>query len=200
MQEYTSPELKTLLNDLLINTKLPLYTYRTEHNYFPVLGEGNEHASIMFIGEAPGKTEAETGRPFVGAAGKMLDELLTSIGLDRKDVFISNIVNDRPPENRDPLPEEIKTYSPILAKLIRFVKPKVIATLGRFSMQYMLDVCKLPENGQTITKLHGKVIPVKVSYGTMNLVALYHPAVALYNGNMKNILKEDFKVLKEFAS
>lgn len=187
-----------LYNRLISLTESPLYGYRSENNYFPVLGDGNEEAQIMFIGEAPGKKEAETGRPFVGAAGRVLDELLLGIGLKRENVFISNIVNDRPPDNRDPLPSELKLYSPILAELIRTIKPKVVATLGRFSMQYMLETCKLPESGQTITTLHGKTLPVKVSYGTMNIVALYHPAVALYNGSMKKVLQKDFEVLKEF--
>lgn len=200
MPSFKNPKLTALYEELLNLKESPLYSYRTENNYFPVLGEGNENATIMFIGEAPGKKEAETGRPFVGAAGRVLDELLLGIGLKREDVFISNIVNDRPPENRDPLPAEIKLYSPVLAKLIRTIKPKVIATLGRFSMQYMLETCKLPENGQTITVLHGKTLPVKVSYGTMHIVALYHPAVALYNGSMKKTLQKDFEILKQFSS
>ena len=153
----------------------------------------------MFVGEAPGQKEAETGRPFVGAAGKMLDELLAGIGLKREDVFISNIINDRPPQNRDPQPAEIALYSPVLAQLIRIIKPNVVATLGRFSMQNMLEKCKLPESGQTITTLHGNILPVTVSYGTLHLIPLYHPAVALYNSNMKKVLQKDFEVLKQFS-
>lgn len=199
MITYQNPKLNALYQKIITGKDLPLYKYRTENNYLPVLGEGNEKASILFIGEAPGKNEALQGRPFVGAAGKVLGELLVSIGLEREDVFISNIVNDRPPENRDPLLEEITQYSPILKELIQIIQPKVIATLGRFSMQYMLEKCKLPESGQTITVLHGKVLPVTVSYGTLNIVPLYHPAVALYNGRMKETLEKDFQILKEFT-
>src|SRR3989344_3204580 len=108
MPKFNNPKLQSLYDDLLNLTISPLYNYRTENKYFPVLGEGNENATIIFIGEAPGKKEAETGRPFVGAAGRVLDELLQGIGLKREDVFISTIVNDRPPENRDPLPAAIK--------------------------------------------------------------------------------------------
>ncbi|CAN5147840.1 hypothetical protein BH11PAT1_BH11PAT1_5670 [soil metagenome] len=92
----------------------PLYSYRKSQKYYPVLGEGNHDANLMFIGEAPGATEAKQGRPFCGAAGKILDELIKSIGLKRNDVYITNIVKDRPPQNRDPLPEEITAYSPFL--------------------------------------------------------------------------------------
>ena len=198
MPKFINPKLQSLYERLLNLTDSPLYQYRTENNYVPVLGEGNEKAKIMFIGEAPGQKEAESGRPFVGAAGRVLDELLLGIGLKREDIFISNIVNDRPPKNRDPLPAELTLYSPILAELIRTIQPKVIATLGRYSMQYMLETCKLPESGQTITVLHGKTLPVKASYGTMNIVALYHPAVALYNGGMKKTLQKDFEILKKF--
>ncbi|HLB60763.1 MAG TPA: uracil-DNA glycosylase [Patescibacteria group bacterium] len=199
MKQYKNPKLRSLYESLLTMQESPLYAHRKEHNYLPVLGEGNENANIMFIGEAPGQKEAETGRPFVGAAGKMLDELLAGIGLKREDVFISNIINDRPPQNRDPQPAEIALYSPVLAQLIRIIKPNVVATLGRFSMQYMLEKCKLPESGQTITTLHGNILPVTVSYGTLHLIPLYHPAVALYNSNMKKVLQKDFEVLKQFS-
>lgn len=199
MKQYKNPQLRSLYTSLLTMQESPLYAYRKEHDYFPVLGEGHEDAAIMFVGEAPGQKEAETGRPFVGAAGKMLDELLAGIDLKREDVFISNIINDRPPQNRDPQPEEITLYSPVLAKLIRIIQPNVIATLGRFSTQYMLEKCKLPQSGQTITALHGNVLPVTVSYGILHLIPLYHPAVALYNSNMKKVLQKDFEVLKQFS-
>ena len=152
----------------------------------------------MFIGEAPGKNEAETGRPFCGAAGKILDELLSSINLKRGDVYVTNIVKDRPPNNRDPNPEEIALYSPFLFEQINIIKPKIIATLGRFSTKYILDHYNLDEKGQTITALHGKIIEAKTDYGKTNILPLYHPAVALYNINTKKILISDFKALEKF--
>src|SRR5665213_440296 len=97
------------IKDEVLNLKnSPLYEYRITNNYFPVIGEGSEHAKIIFIGEAPGRNEAQTGRPFCGTAGKVLDNLLAHVGIDRKDIYITNIVKDRPQQNRDPLPDEIK--------------------------------------------------------------------------------------------
>jgi DNA polymerase len=149
----------------------------------------------MFIGEAPGKNEAKTGRPFCGAAGKILDELLHSIELDRKEVYITNIVKDRPPENRDPLPEEIAVYGPFLQKQIDLIQPKTIVTLGRYSMQYVFDVFGLGVLG-TISELHGKSFPVDASYGAIRIVVLYHPAAAIYNQSLKTVLRQDFQLLR----
>ena len=175
-----------------------LYEYRRKNKYYPVLGEGNHDAHIMFIGEAPGRNEAETGRPFCGAAGRILDELLVSIGLDRKQVYVTNIVKDRPPENRDPLPEEIRLYSPFLEEQIEIIKPKVIATLGRFSMKFILEKFNLPEQTETISKLHGRLLSAKATFGEVKIIPLYHPAVAIYSAKSKDTLKKDFEVLKEF--
>ncbi|OGD96406.1 uracil-DNA glycosylase, partial [Candidatus Curtissbacteria bacterium RIFCSPLOWO2_01_FULL_41_28] len=132
-------QLKKIRDEIWNLSKSPLYNYRKKNNYFPVIGEGNHFSKIIFIGEAPGQREAETGRPFCGAAGKILDELLVSIDLKRKDVYITNVVKDRPPNNRDPEPEEIKLYSPFLDRQILIIKPKIIATLGRFSTKYILE-------------------------------------------------------------
>jgi DNA polymerase len=191
-------ELKKIRDEIWNLKESPLYEYRTSNKYYPVIGEGNHDANIMFIGEAPGRNEAETGRPFCGAAGKLLDQLIVSIGLERKDVYITNIVKDRPPENRDPTPDEIKLYSPFLSRQVDIIQPKVIATLGRFSMWFILELFDLPEKTQTISKLHGTTLNATTSYGTIKVVPLYHPAVALYNGSNKKILQEDFKVLKPF--
>src|SRR3989338_7826739 len=116
----------------------PLYAERIKNKVFPVIGEGSHHAKIMFVGEAPGRNEAATGRPFCGAAGKLLDEFLASVDIPRPDVYITNIVKDRPPFNRDPLPEEITAYGPFLDRQIEIIQPEVIATLGRFSMDYIM--------------------------------------------------------------
>ena len=172
-----------------------LYEYRKRNNYYPVIGEGNHYAKMMFIGEAPGENEAKTGRPFCGAAGKILDELLESIGLKRQEVYITNIVKDRPPGNRDPLPEEIEIYAPFLDRQINIIKPKVIATLGRFAMDYIMRKFLLFSELDSISRIHGKVFKAQAPYGEIFIIPFYHPAVALYRAPMKKVLFEDFKVL-----
>lgn len=176
----------------------PLYGYRQENDYQPVIGEGSLHARVMFVGEAPGKQEAKTGRPFVGAAGKTLDKLLDSIGVEREDVYITNIVKDRPPDNRDPHREEIELYAPFLRRQIEIIQPKVIATLGRFAMDFMLDEFDLPEQGKRIGELHGVVLSAQAFYGEIAILPLYHPAAALYNDQLRDVMQEDFHVLKQF--
>jgi DNA polymerase len=171
----------------------PLYEYRVKNNYKPVIGEGSLNAKIMFIGEAPGKTEAETGQPFCGAAGKVLDDLLEFIELKRKDVYITNLVNDRPPGNRDPNQEEIKQYSPFLIEQIKIIRPKILATLGRIPMYFIMKTCNLDSEVKSISKIHGKTFTTKTSYGNINIIPLYHPAAALYNPHLQPVLKQDIK-------
>ncbi len=184
--------LKAIKDEILGLVSSPLYKERIKNKYFPVIGEGNHSAWIMFIGEAPGENEAKTGRPFCGRAGKVLDELLVSAGIERKDVYVTNIVKDRPPGNRDPLPDEIEIYAPFLDRQIEIIKPKVIATLGRFSMQYVMSRYGLEFELDSISKLHGKVFTTD----KFKVVPLYHPAAAIYNQHLLDTLKEDFKVLK----
>jgi len=193
-------EMKKVRDDLFNFKKSPLYKYRTENNFFPVIGEGDHYADIMFIGEAPGKHEALQGRPFIGSSGKFLTELIESIGLKREDVYITNIVKDRPEDNRDPRPDEIELYTPFLDKQIEIIQPKVIATLGRFSMEYILKHLGLHEHFGPISKIHGQHFRAETSYGGVEVIPLYHPAAALYNGSMREVLKEDFKVLKQFSN
>ncbi len=171
----------------------PLYKYRTENKFFPVVGEGNLNAKIMFIGEAPGKKEAQTGKPFCGASGKFLDSMLVSVNLKREDVYITNIVKDRPEDNRDPSAEEIKLYGPFLDRQIEIIQPKIIATLGRFSFEYVMRNFGLENQIEPISKAHGK----SYAYGKVKIIPLYHPAVALYNGGMRKTLLDDFKILKK---
>jgi uracil-DNA glycosylase len=190
-------ELLRKIKDEVLNLKdSPLYKERQKNKVFPVIGEGDHQAKIMFVGEAPGKNEAATGRPFVGAAGKILDELLNSAGIDRKSVYITNIVKDRPPFNRDPLPEEIEAYGPFLDRQINIIQPEIIATLGRFSMTYIMQRFGLENELGPIGKLHGKNFETKMDYGKVKIIPLYHPAVAVYNSNTKTLLIEDFKILK----
>ena len=184
--------LKQIKNEVVALKDSPLYEYRVSSNYFPVIGEGNHEAKIMFVGEAPGENEAKTGRPFCGRAGKVLDELLQNIGLNRKEVYITNIVKDRPPNNRDPLPEEIDAYAPFLDRQIEIIKPKVVATLGRFSMAYVMNHYGLEWEIAPISVLHGKILQAE----SFQLVPLYHPAAAIYNQHLLETLKEDFQILK----
>ncbi len=178
----------------------PLYKYRISNNYFPVLGEGSHKASLMFVGEAPGANEAKQGRPFCGASGKILDKLIASIGINRSSVYITNIIKDRPPKNRDPLPSEIAIYSPFLIKQIDIIKPRIIATLGRIPMAFILEKFGLKDKLQTIGKIHGKVFEAPASYGEIKIIALYHPAVGAYNSNTIKIMKRDFKILKKLLN
>ena len=193
-------ELMKKIKDDVVNFKSsPLYKERIKNGVFPVIGEGNHYAKIVFVGEAPGRNEAKTGRPFCGAAGKILDELLASINTPRADVYITNIVKDRPPMNRDPLPEEIEAYAPFLDRQIEIIKPEVMATLGRFSMAYIMQKFGLQSQLGSIGQLHGKIFEAEVSYGKIKIVALYHPAAAIYDNKKKDVLKKDFEILKEFV-
>jgi DNA polymerase len=181
-------------------TQSPLYAFRQTHNYRPVVGEGPVDASIMLIGEAPGESEAKSGRPFVGASGRVLDELLASIGLQRSQVYITNVVKDRPPENRDPSPAEIALYSPFLTRQIEIIRPQVIATLGRFAMEFVLNLLQIAPPNAMISRLHGQVLYGKTSYGAVAMVPLYHPAVALYSTPRKATLLEDMRALSQFVA
>lgn len=155
-----------------------------------VMGDGNPNADIVFIGEAPGKNEDEQGKPFVGAAGKFLNEMLAAAGMDRSDVYITNIVKYRPPNNRDPLPEEKQAFWPYLARQLEIINPKAVVTLGRHSMEFFLPDAR-------ISAIHGHAVKKKVTYhdGSEHewlIVPLYHPAAALYNGGLRQTLIDDF--------
>jgi uracil-DNA glycosylase len=188
---YQDEELKKIRDEVVALINSPLYAERVKNKYFPVIGEGSHEAEIMFIGEAPGENEAKTGRPFCGRAGKVLDDLLASVGIDRKSVYVTNIVKDRPPANRDPFPDEIEMYAPFLDRQIEIIKPKVVAALGRFSMQYIMNRYGLEFELDSISKLHGKIFNTK----DFKFVPLYHPAAAIYNQHLLDTLREDFKVL-----
>lgn len=159
---------------------------QTRNNAVP--GIGNRSAEIMLIGEAPGKNEDEQGKPFIGRAGKVLDEMLVEIGLERADIFITNVVKCRPPKNRDPLPIEKKSCLKYLAKQIKIVQPKIIVLLGRHAMSNFL-----PKAAQ-IGKVHGQVFEGEDG---LTYFPVYHPAAALYNPKQKEVLKEDFLKLQQ---
>ncbi|MDO8886012.1 uracil-DNA glycosylase [Candidatus Oleimmundimicrobium sp.] len=155
-----------------------------------VFGAGNENADLVFVGEAPGCNEDIQGKPFVGAAGKLLDKLLDSIGLVRDQIYIANVLKCRPPKNRDPLPSEIETCKPFLLKQIEIIKPKVVCTLGRFATQVILD------KNVPISKVRGKCFDGNGYY----IFPIYHPAAALYQRTNLDKLKADFLILKELLS
>lgn len=154
-----------------------------------VFGEGSPNASVVFIGEAPGKTEDLTGRPFVGAAGRFLDELLVSIGLKREDVYITSILKYRPPKNRDPKPDEKKAFMPYLQAQLEVIKPKLVVTLGRHSTNCFLPDLQIGKAHGTTHKAEGWVI-----------LPLYHPAAVLYNSSMRQTLIDDFAKIRDIIA
>src|SRR3989338_5430392 len=198
MSDDRTEQLKKIKEEVLGLKTSPLYKERVKNKVFPVIGEGSHCAKIMFVGEAPGKNEAATGRPFVGAAGKFLNELLVFVRIKREDVYITNIVKDRPPFNRDPLPEEIEIYAPFLDKQINLIQPEIIATLGRFSMDYIMRKFGLSSELKAISQMHGKIFNAQGPYGEIHIVPLYHPAAAIYNRHLLETLKKDFTVLTQF--
>lgn len=189
--------MRKIKDEVVTLKKSPLYKFRIESKNLPVIGEGSHFAKIMFIGEAPGRNEAKTGRPFCGAAGKIFDQLLESAGIKREEVYVTNIVKDRPPQNRDPLPEEIEIYGPFLDRQIEIIQPKVIVALGRYAMGYIMNKFGLKLELDVISKMHGRVFDTTTNYSKIKVVPLYHPAVAVYNSHTLDQLKKDFEVLKE---
>jgi len=186
-------KLKSIKEDVLNCRKC----FLRETRIYPVIGEGNHWAEIMFVGEAPGAQEDKTGYPFCGPAGKILDELLVSIGIKREDVYIANILKCRPPGNRDPEEKEIIACSPYLERQISIIKPKIICSLGRYAMNFLMEKFGLRKEIQAINKIHGNIF--KTEKGLF-LIPFYHPAVAIYNPNMKEILKKDFKILENIEN
>jgi len=176
-------ELKKIEAEMIANTGLPL----RESNL--VFGEGDIDCKVMFIGEAPGVNEDRLRRPFVGRGGQLLDDMIHGLGWRREDVYITNIVKRRPPENRDPLPAEIEAYKPYLTRQIEVIDPKLIVTLGRFSMNYFLPEAK-------ITRDHGR--PLLVDGRT--IFPVYHPAAALRSTQMMEVLRADFKKIPSVLS
>ena len=156
-----------------------------------VFGVGNPHADLMFVGEAPGFHEDKQGLPFVGQAGKLLDQLLAGIGLDRSQVYVANVLKCRPPGNRDPQPDEIESCEPHLFRQIELIEPTVVATLGNFATKL------LSGKPTGITRVHGVEQETTVGGNSVLLYPLYHPAAALYTPAMLKVLKEDFARIPE---
>ncbi len=183
MGDDVSAELASVHSEIMGCTKCELH--KSRKNAVP--GEGPIDAEIMFVGEGPGLNEDEQGRPFVGAAGKFLTELLGSIGLSRSDVFITNIVKCRPPNNRAPRKPEIEACNQYLMSQIRLVKPRIVCALGSPAITTLLG------QEYSATKVHGK----PTSKGDVTILPMYHPAAALYDASLKEVLALDFKTLKE---
>lgn len=182
MATSNNSQLQQIADDIVKNNVCPELREGAKQLVF---ADGNPEAEIVFIGEAPGKNEDEQGLPFVGAAGKFLNEMLATIGLKREDIYITNIVKYRPPNNRDPEPEEKKAFWPYLVRQLDVIQPKLVVTLGRHSMEYFLP-------GSKISAIHGE--PKRISFGERKqvIMPLFHPAAALYNGSMKQTLIDDF--------
>jgi len=183
MRNDGSAELATVHSEIMGCTKCELHKNRKK----AVPGEGPIDAKIMFVGEGPGLNEDEQGRPFVGAAGKLLTELLGSIGLSRSNVFITNIVKCRPPNNRAPRESEIETCNPYLISQIRLIKPQIVCALGTPAIATLLG------EEYSATRVHGKPL----AKGNVTILPMYHPAAALYDSSLKEVLASDFRTLKE---
>jgi DNA polymerase len=163
-----------------------------------VVGKGNEKAVILFVGEAPGRNEDEQGLPFVGAAGKNLDKLLEKVGLTLEDIYITNILKCRPPENRDPLPSEVELHKPWLVKQIKDMKPKVVCSLGNHATKFFLaggDV-KGMEKQPGITQVHGKPRDMIFEGLPIRLIPLFHPAAIIYNRTLLGAWEKDMEIVK----
>ncbi|HEX7484290.1 MAG TPA: uracil-DNA glycosylase [Candidatus Saccharimonadales bacterium] len=182
MSQSKQEQLDNLKTDILENNICPDLAEQATQL---VMGDGNLDAEIVFIGEAPGKKEDESGLPFVGASGKFLNEMLAQARLERRDVYITNVVKYRPPNNRDPKPAEKKAFMPYLLKQLEIIKPKVVITLGRHSMEYFLP-------GAIIGDIHGQPHQVQIDSNELLIIPLYHPAAALYNGSLRQTLIDDF--------
>ena len=164
-----------------------------------VIGKGNENADILFVGEAPGKNEDEQGLPFVGKAGKNLDNLLEKVGLSLNDVYIANILKCRPPENRNPSSEEIKAHTPWLIEQIKKINPKVICSLGNYATKFFLSEGNIDKMDAQpgITSVHGKIKFVEISEVKIKLIPLFHPAAIIYNKNLLPLWEKDMEIVKK---
>ena len=183
--------LDNVATEVVVCTKCCLWECRKK----AVSGVGNPESKLMLVGEAPGRSEDIQGEPFVGAAGKLLDTLLSEIGFSRTQVFITNVVKCRPPENRDPLPDEIETCTPYLNRQIGIIQPAMIVTLGKHSTAYVLGRANLPF--RSITQEHGRVHETVILGVKTVVFPTFHPAAALYNAQYENQIRDDFQMVKK---
>lgn len=190
MSPADQEEYRVLTNEILSCTKCRLSIGRTH----AVPGEGPVPCRLMFIGEAPGEKEDRSGRPFAGRAGTVLQDLLISIGLSRKEVFITSILKCRPPGNRDPRDDEITSCRPYLLRQIALLRPSVIVAMGRFSAAVMMDQFGMRKG--RISEIHGNLFRAETPYGSVILFPVYHPAVVTHNPRLRDDLIQDFRQLK----
>lgn len=167
-----------------------------------VIGKGNEKAKILFVGEAPGANEDEQGLPFVGSAGKNLDKLLEKVGLSLEDIYVTNILKCRPPENRNPSVEEIRAHTPWLLEQIKDMKPSVVCSLGNYATKFFLSLgdVDLMDKQPGITQVHGKVKMINISGVDIKLIPLFHPAAIIYNRALTIYWDNDMEVVKKEVS
>ena len=185
--------LEEIVREIMSCRKCDLY--KTKTNYVP--GVGNEKAEIVFVGEAPGRDEDLKGEPFVGAAGKLLTEMLESVGLSRGDVYIANVLKCRPPNNRDPTPEEVEKCGNYLVRQLEVIKPNIIVCLGRFAAQFIFNLLGLEFT--TISRVRGRVYEVERWGKKVKVIAIYHPAAVLYRPQLREEYEKDFKKIGELC-
>jgi DNA polymerase len=187
--------LKLIEEEILNNTTLPLR--ETAKNL--VFGKGNPNSDIIFVGEAAGRNEDEQGIPFVGAAGRNLDNLLEKVGLTLNNIYVCNILKYRPPENRDPTTEEIRLHTPYLIKQIKEIKPKVVCSLGNYATKFFLSEGNLEimKNQPGITQVHGKPKIIEIEGLKIKLIPLFHPAAIIYNRSLIQEWEKDMEIVKK---
>jgi uracil-DNA glycosylase len=178
--------LQSIAQEITACKQCPLHKNTTN----AVPGHGNPHAKILFIGEAPGAKEDTEGIPFIGTSGKLLTELLTTIGIQREDIFITNVVKHRPPNNRDPTQEEVAACKPFLKRQIEAINPDVIVTLGNHALEFVTGK-------QGISSMHGKIFPKEIAGKTRKIVPTFHPAALIYNRKLRPLAEQDFQTIKE---
>ena len=189
MSTDRTEQLRAIRDAVLNLTESPLYDYRVSNGYYPVLGQGDHNAEIMFIGEAPGKNEAETGRPFCGASGRVLDELLASISLKREDVYVTNILKDRPPQQSRPAQSRDRALCPFSRTANQYHSAQGHRHAGPLLDGVHSAAFGAYQANQRISQLHGTVIKVRTEYGRASVVPLFHPAAALYNASQRETLE-----------
>ncbi len=191
----TNTELLEEVKKKVIGAKIPLHETATNI----VMGKGSAEAKIMFVGEAPGKNEDLQGMPFVGAAGKNLDKLLEKVGLSLNDIYVTNILKYRPPENREPSEEEIKKHTPCLLEQINIIKPKILCSLGNYATKFFLAEGKIEEmiKKPGITTVHGKIREITINEHKIRLIPLFHPAAIIYNRKLLELWENDMNIVKK---
>lgn len=193
-------QLHALFEEIESDVHAPLYHERLGNGYRAVLGEGKPGARIMFIGEAPGAREAVFGRPFIGAAGHLLHDLLKMQRIERRQVYLTNLVKDRAPEGRNPTHAEIAHYAQYLEREIAILQPLLIVPMGKLTMEHILHRFHVPHEHARIVEMHGQVLSGTADYGKVKIVPLLHPSAALYDSSCLRTLAQDIRVVYRVAS